>query len=206
MGNKQLILLLQAIRTMPHILQIHLSEDRRSRSDTHRDHLRSASRAARRIHLILLLTAAFALQTAAQLNITVTGAPHFDTSGLYVTEAGDDYQGTISESMPATYLSITETGKSNRDFVVYASLAEPHGAILLEVKRLSDGTTPSGGQATGRISGGKEYIPLSATPVPFFECKGDRINILLGFALRNLSVTQPAGNLNFQVIFTAYPK
>lgn len=156
--------------------------------------------------LMLAFWAFLVFPVTAQMSIRVVGTPSFDTASLFVSEAGNDFQSEVTESMPSTTLHITDTGKSNRDYVVYATLAQPQGSIILEVKRLNDGTTPTGGQATGRISGGKEYIRLSAFPVPFFECKGDRINVLLGFALRNLSVTQPAGDLQFQVLFTAYPK
>ncbi len=160
----------------------------------------------KKIILLVLLTGVLVTETAGQVTVRVTGSPLFNTSGLMVTEAGLDFPGEITETVPATTLNIEDLGKKNRNYVVYASLSEMQGTISLKVKRLSAGTLPSGGQASGKISGGETYIPLTTTPVPFFEGKGERINIQLGFALENLSVTQPAGNLPFAVIFTAVEK
>lgn len=160
----------------------------------------------KKIILLLFLTGFLVTETVGQLVVSVTGSPLFNISGLVVTEAGLDFPGEIEETVPATTLNIADLAKGNREYVVYASLSEMQGTISLKVRRLSAGTLPSGGQATGKISGGETYIPLTTTPVPFFTGKGERINIQLGFALENLSVTQPAGNLPFAVIFTAVEK
>lgn len=157
----------------------------------------------KRIAVLLLFATAFFVRMNAQMVVTINGSPNFSTADLSVTEAGNDFSGVISESLPVTTMSVNDVNKGNREYTIYASLSSLQGTLVLEVKRLNDGTTPTGGQASGKINGGLTYIQLSTTPVPFFTVKGDRNNILLGFGLSNVSVTQPAGNVAFSVVFTA---
>ncbi len=157
----------------------------------------------KKLVFLLLLTLVWSPESGAQIILELRGVPNFNTSGLFVTEAGNDISSVVSETTPSTYMNIRGMNHGNKDYVVYASLAEMQGSITLEVKRISDGVKPSGGIATGNISGGTSPVQLSTTPARFFSGKGDRMDILLGFNMRNLSVTQPAGNVTFSVIFTA---
>jgi hypothetical protein len=151
---------------------------------------------------ILLISVITAIQAETQ-NVTVTGAPNFNLSDLFVTEAGEDFNPVIAESMSGTYLNISGLGH-NTNYTLYANLAQMQGSIVLEVIRLTDGNQDSGGGAVGRIEGGNNtFIQLTTTPVPFFTGRGTRNNVLIGFRLRNLSVIQPAGNVPFSVVFTA---
>jgi hypothetical protein len=150
----------------------------------------------------ILISAIMAIQGEAQ-NVTVEGAPNFNTTDLFVIEAGNDFNPVVAESLAGTYLNITGIGH-NTNYTLYANLTQMQGSIILEVIRLTDGSQQTGGGAIGRIDGGKDtYIQLSTTPVPFFTGKGNRYNVMIGFRLKNLSVVQPAGNVPFSVSFTA---
>jgi hypothetical protein len=153
--------------------------------------------------LLLLIICALSLKINAQILVSTHGSPHFNTSSLFVTEAGNDFNNVIYEDLPETFIDVTQLNKNNREYEVYASLAGMQGTMILEVKRVTDGYIPSGGSAIGRISGGLNYIRLSTTPVLFFTGRGDRLNVKLGFSLKNLSVVQPAGNVTFSLILTA---
>ncbi len=151
---------------------------------------------------IILISLITTIQSKAQ-QVTVEGAPNFNTSDLFVTEAGEDFNPVVAESMSGTYLNISGLG-NNTNYTLYANLAQMQGTIILEVIRLTGGNQQSGGGAAGKIEGGMNtYIQLSTTPVPFFTGRGNRYNVLIGFRLRNLSVVQPAGNVPFSVSFTA---
>lgn len=142
----------------------------------------------------------------AQVVVTLNGIPAFDTSTLTVTEAGLDFPPNIAEIQANTTISIRNNGTNNPNNYNYrlsVSLLEMIGDIGLTIERTGTGTAASGGSAGGKISGGSPAVLLSAIPVEFIEGTGDRLNVPVRFGIRNLSVTQPAGNLSFRLVFTA---
>lgn len=141
-----------------------------------------------------------------QVIVTLNGIPTFDTSTLTVTEAGLDFPSNISEIQANTTISIRNNGANNPNNYNYrlsVSLLEMIGDIGLTIERTGTGTNSSGGAAGGRISGGSPAVLLSTLPMDFIQGTGDRFNVPVRFGIRNLSVTQPAGNLSFRLVFTA---
>lgn len=150
------------------------------------------------IMILLLLSTMSAM---AQISISVTGFPVFDTSSLMITEAGLDFNSSISESSPNTYVNIRHT-TNNFDYVVQVSLAEQVGQSSLWVKRAGAGTKPGGGGGAGQLTGGQDFMMISTQQQTFFQGKQERVNIPVQFDLQNISVTNPAGTLVYSVLFT----
>lgn len=150
------------------------------------------------IMMLLLLSAASAM---AQISISVTGSPVFDTSSLMITEAGMDFESSISESSPNTYINIRHT-TNNFDYAVQVSLAEQAGDSQLWVQRVGSGTKPGGGGGSGQLSGGENPLIISTQPQTFFQGKQERVNVPVQFSLQNISVINPAGTPVYSVLFT----
>lgn len=149
--------------------------------------------------LLPVLLASTALK--AQLRITVTGFPVFNTSSLFVTEAGNDFPSSLSELQPNTFINVTHS-TNNYNYIVYVSLAEQVGTTRLQVFRAGNGIRPGGGGGAGQITGGTNPVVLTTLSQPFFSGNRDRVNIPVQFALQNISVVNPAGTLVYSVIFT----
>jgi hypothetical protein len=146
------------------------------------------------------------IQSSGQLIVTLSGMPNLNSSTLAIYEAGNDFNNSITESQPNTLITIQNNNvnnSNNYDYKVEVNLMEVSQNYHLEVERTGAGTNRQGGSATGRVTGGSPAIRLSATPVLFFEGTGDRLNIPIIFSLHNLSVTRPAGNISFSLVFTA---
>ena len=151
--------------------------------------------------LVMMMFLLSTVSAMAQISISVTGSPVFDTSSLMITEAGLDFNSSISESSPNTYVNIRHT-TNNFDYVVQVSLAEQVGQSSLWVKRAGAGVKPGGGGGPGQISGGEESFVISTQPRTFFQGKQERVNIPIQFSMQNISVTNPAGTLVYSVLFT----
>ncbi len=146
------------------------------------------------------------IQSNGQLIVTLSGMPNLDSSALAIYEAGNDFNSSVTESRSNTWISIQNNNvnnPNNYNYKVEVNLMENPHNYQLEVERTGAGTNRQGGTATGRVTGGSQAIRLSATPVLFFEGTGDRLNIPIKFSLHNLSVTRPAGNVSFSLVFTA---
>lgn len=150
------------------------------------------------IMLLLLLSTMSAM---AQISISVTGSPVFDTSSLLVTEAGNDFSASVNELQPNTFINVTHS-TNNYNYAVYVNLTEQIGTTRLLVQRAGNGTRPGGGGGAGQISGGTNPIELSTLSQLFFTGNRDRVNIPVQFSLQNISVTNPAGTLVYSVLFT----
>ncbi len=146
------------------------------------------------------------MQSNGQIIVTLTGMPNLDSSTLAIYEAGNDFNNSITESQSNTLISIQNNSinnPNNYDYKVEVNLLDNSQNYQLDVERTGVGTNRQGGPATGRVTGGSPAIRLSATPVLFFEGSGDRLNVPIKFSLHNLSVTRPAGNISFSLVFTA---
>jgi len=154
-----------------------------------------------------ILFFAFCFSSAySQIIVTLNGTPHFDTSSLMVTEAGNDFSDIINELQASTTINIRNNSinnPNNYDYKLDVSLLEMVGTIDLGIERTGIGTNRSGGIATGKIEGGTPAVQVSVSPVQFVAGRGDRLNVPVKFSLRNLSVVQPAGNVTFTLVFTA---
>lgn len=143
----------------------------------------------------------------AQIIVTVSGSPQLNTASLNVTEAGNDFNPVITENQANTFINITNpnaNNPNNYNYNLLASLAEPIGTLKLAVERTGNGTRPgSSGGGGAQISGGSPAIELTTLPQLFFSGRGNRLDVPIRFSLSNVSVTQPAGNILFSVIFTA---
>lgn len=71
-----------------------------------------------------------------------------------------------------------------------------NGAILLRVKRTSDGS------GAGTISGGTSYAEITAVDTDFFSGSGDRSNVAVQFRLTGMSVQVSPNIYSTSIIFT----
>lgn len=158
------------------------------------------------LYIFTILFSFAITQSNGQLIVTLSGMPNLDSSTLAINEAGTDFNSHITEKQSNTLITIRNNSvnnSNNYDYKVEVNLMEVSQNYHLEVVRTGVGTNRQGGTATGRVTGGSQAVRLSATPVLFFEGTGDRLNIPIKFSLQNLSVTRPAGNVSFSLVFTA---
>lgn len=155
------------------------------------------------IFTIMLILAVFSNNVGAQLTIWVNQTnsnPIFDTSVISVTEAGNNFNSTISQTTSNTLISID--APQNTNWSVYASYSSSGGNYNIDVKRSGSGTNRNGGTATGSISGGQTPVILSSNPTLFYQGKSDRYNVPVLFSLSNLTVLNTAGNITYTITFT----
>ena len=156
------------------------------------------------IRVFLLFCALCPISLSAQVFVSITGAPSFNTSVLTVTEAGNDYPGNTLESQPTTFINIANNNvlsKNNYNWSLTVFLKEQNGDLRLEIQRTGNGTKPNGSPSSGQLSGGLVPVQLLTTPVQFISGKDDRINIPVKFFIRNISVVQPAESVTFSLVF-----
>ena len=163
----------------------------------------------RKIYLLLLIAAFISKYGSGQKHsIFVDGDINFDNSHLTITEAGKDFNST-NPSEGTLHLSVLYTfmPENNPNYnwrvSVHTQNLEWNKSLKMQVRRTGSGRNKNN-SGNPNIYNGIVYQQVNNTPTPFFNGKGEVIDIPVSIKISGYSVVMGAGESESSLIFTVY--
>ncbi|NOY95538.1 MAG: hypothetical protein GXO81_04025 [Chlorobi bacterium] len=164
---------------------------------------------AKKNMILISLIIGFTFTSIAQpIEISVSGTPTFEPSLIRISEAGNDFTNNTIESSTQSFISISAINfwdRLSKQFgyrvTAYKTDINMHPSLILEIKR---GSNRHGHFNKSRIYHGRNWQPVTNTPVYFFSGSAPTYNIPVSYRIRNISVLIPADDFETTVIFTVY--
>ncbi|VAW21969.1 hypothetical protein MNBD_BACTEROID01-431 [hydrothermal vent metagenome] len=164
---------------------------------------------AEKIVIFINLIISFTFASIAQpIEISVSGTPTFESSLISISEAGNDFTNNTIESSTQSFISVYAINfwdKMSKKFgyrvTAYKTDINMHPSLVLEIKR---GGNRHGHFNKSGIYHGRNWQPVTNTPVYFFSGSAPTYNIPVSYRIRNISVLIPADDFETTVVFTVY--
>lgn len=141
--------------------------------------------------------------------INVTGNPVFPTSGLTLTEAGNNFTTSVTSSI-GSYIDISHTSNNlrrsgNFDWRVkiHKSDVKWNSILVIQARRTGNGTANTS-RNNEYISGGTNFQNVTNVPVTFFSGGAVRDDIPISYKINNISVLIPADDYETTIYYTIY--
>lgn len=162
------------------------------------------------IYILILIIVNIRIASAQQLKIELDGDAVFNSSGLLITEAGNDFPSSLKSDVPVL-LSVKYTdswqkmNNPNNKWNIQINKVDInwHPDIILEVRRSGNGYVPDS-NSNPNIHDGDIFQNVTNTPGYFFRGRGEIIYVPLDIQLRGLSVSMGAQTFETKIIFTVY--
>jgi len=153
----------------------------------------------------------FFLITAINANsqrIYVSGDPTFPSAAFDLTEAGNNFENSVTSSS-GTYITITHQngwyrlfGNFNWRVTIHKSDIIWNPSLELEARRSGNGS--SGSLFNNWISGGTNFQTVTNIPSNFFEGGAVRNDVPVEYRINNISVLIPADDFETTIYYTVY--
>ncbi|MCL6590271.1 MAG: hypothetical protein K6U80_09990 [Firmicutes bacterium] len=155
--------------------------------------------------IVLLTVLIFNYLTNAKAAIRLTSSSSgwtlpVDSSNL-ISGAGSDLTSVYLSPVNATVLTVRNCKNNADNWRIDVSRSDTiwdSANLALAVLRTSDGTYTPG----ATISGGTDFVPVSATATTFFRGSGNHSNITVQYQLTGMSVEIAPNNYKTTVTFT----
>lgn len=140
--------------------------------------------------------------------IAVTGDPAFPYSGFNLTEAGSNFESSVTSTTNPTITISHKNGWlqffGNFNWLVKVDKSDLfwNSNLTIQVRRSGNGS--GGSLSNNYISGGTNFQTVTNTPTTFFNGGAVRNNVPIEFRINNISVLIPADDYETTIYFTIY--
>ncbi len=154
------------------------------------------------INVLVLCSLLVITRESFSQSISITGGWSPSISSADIPDAGNDFTNPFNSTGTLIQMAVN-VQPDNRRYEVYVSRSDIfwNAAFTLRVRRSSNGTNPSAPPA-GQISGGTNFITITAGNTQFFTGRRDRVNVDIEYRLLGVSVTLPAAIYSTTVVYT----